>query len=347
MRTVSRLVSTPYRQAVELRNRLYDTGWLRVHRLKRPVVSVGNLTLGGTGKTPTVIALGRMLQESGYSVSVLLRGYKGSHRGGPLLVSDGRRIGSEAAVAGDEALVIAKNLPEALVTVGKDRARAGQWVESWSSVDVHLLDDGFQHRRLDRCLDLVLVDVTNPFGDGLMVPAGQLREPLEALARADAVMLTRTHPGGSYERLTRELQHFKPGIPCLLSRQILESASERAPRGETLEVSLEGRRALAFAGLANPEQFFVSLRQSGVDLAQTLRFGDHHRYSTRDLAAIRRRCQALQVDTVITTEKDAENFPASSMDLETLQVLTVKVTFEFVGNGLRELLRLAMGRESR
>ncbi len=347
MRTAWRLVSTSYEQVVRLRNRLYDIGWFRVHHLDRPVISVGNLTLGGTGKTPTVIALGRMLQRSGYSVSVLLRGYKGRHRGGPLLVSDGRRIRSEAAVAGDEALVIARNLPEALVTVGKNRARAGRWVESWSPVDVHLLDDGFQHRKLGRCLDLVLVDVTNPFGGGWMVPSGQLREPLEALGRADAVVLTRTRPGDGYERLTDRLRRFKPGIPCFLSRQVLESASERATRGEAVETLLAGRRALAFAGLANPEQFFLSLRQNGVELVQTLRFGDHHRYSARDLAAIGRRCRELQVETVITTEKDAENLPASSLDLERLQVLTVKVAFEFVGEGLPELLRLRMGRESR
>ena len=342
MRTASWLASASYEQVVRLRNRLYDRGWFRAHRLNRPVISVGNLTLGGTGKTPTVIALGRMLQRSGYCVSVLLRGYKGRHRGGPLLVSDGRRIRSEADLAGDEALVIAKNLPEALVTVGKNRAKAGQWVESRSPVDVHLLDDGFQHRRLDRCLDLVLVDVTNPFGGGLMVPLGRLREPIEALGRADAVILTRTRPGDSYERLTRKLRHFNPGMPCFFSRQVLESASERTLQGGRVEVPLAGCRALAFAGLANPEQFFDSLRQHRVNLVQTLRFGDHHRYSARDWASIRERCRALRVETVITTEKDAENFPASSPDLEALQVLTVKVTFEFVGNGLRELLLLAM-----
>ena len=241
----SRLVSAAYEQVVRLRNRGYDAGWLEVQRLERPVISVGNLTLGGTGKTPTVIALGKMLQAAGHSVSVLLRGYKGRHRGGPLPVSDGRRIRSDSGLAGDEALVIARNLPGARVTVGKDRAGAGRWIESREAVDLHLLDDGFQHRQLHRCLDLVLVDVTNPFGGGRMVPSGQLREPLEALRRADAVILTRTRTGEDYDTLTRELRRFKPELPCFLSTQTIEPVARGTSREEKAEALLAGCRALA------------------------------------------------------------------------------------------------------
>lgn len=340
MKSLLRFISKIYELLVRLRNKLYDRGWLKVHRLDRPVISVGNLTLGGTGKTPTVITLGKILQQSGYSVSVLLRGYKGHYGGGPLLVSDGNQLRTEASRAGDEALVIAKNLPTALVTVAKNRAAAGKWVESWSSVDVHLLDDGFQHRRVDRCLDLVLVDVTNPFGGGSIVPSGKLREPVEALRRADAVILTRTHPGNSYQPLITQVQHLKPDIPCFLAMQVLQSASERTAQGELVEVSLARCRALAFAGLANPKQFFDSLRDGQVELAETLYFPDHHRYTPRDLTAIRDRCRDLQIKTVITTEKDSENFLVSS--LAPLRVLTVKVTFEFKGNGLRRLLAQVM-----
>ena len=334
----SRLLATTYEQAVRLRNRGYEAGWFRVQRLDRPVISIGNLTLGGTGKTPTVIALGRMLQGAGYSVSVLLRGYKGRHRGGPLLVSDGRRILSQSALAGDEALVIARNLPGALVTIGKDRAKAGRWIESRRPVDLHLLDDGFQHRKLHRCLDLVLVDVTNPFGGGQVVPAGQLREPLKALRRADAVILTRTRPGQDYDHLTRKIRGFKPGLPCIRSTQTLESVAGKTAGGERVEAPLAGCRALAFAGLANPEQFFDSLRRQGVELVQTLPFGDHHRYSARELSAIGRRCRELQADTAITTEKDAENLPPASLHPPALQVLIARVSFQFAGNGLQELL---------
>jgi len=342
-----RLVSAAYEQVVRLRNRGYDAGWCKVQRLERPVISVGNLTLGGTGKTPAVIALGTMLQGAGYSVSVLLRGYKGRHRGGPLPVSDGRRIRSQSDLAGDEALVIARNLPGARVTVDRDRARAGRWIESRGAANLHLLDDGFQHRRLHRCLDLVLVDVTNPFGGGRMVPWGQLREPPEALRRADAVILTRTRPGQDYDRLTRELRRFKPELPCFRSTQTVEPVARRTALGETVEAPLAGCRALAFAGLANPHQFFDGLSQQGVELVQTLPFSDHHRYSIGELTAIGERCRELQVGTAITTEKDAENLPPASLHPPDLRVLIARVSFAFVGEGPREMLLRALDEESR
>lgn len=342
-----RLVSAVYEQVVRLRNRGYDAAWFRTHGLERPVISVGNLTLGGTGKTPAVIALGKMLQGAGYSVSVLLRGYKGRHRGGPLPVSDGRRVRTDSRRAGDEALVIARNLPGALVTVGRDRARAGRWIESRGAVDLHLLDDGFQHRRLHRCLDLVLVDVTNPFGGGRLAPSGRLREPPEALRRADAVILTRTRPGQDYDPLTRQIRRFKPELPCFLSTQTVEPVARRTALGETVEAPLAGCRALAFAGLANPHQFFDSLSQQGVELVQTLPFSDHHRYSIRELTAIGERCRELQVGTAITTEKDAENLPPASLHPPDLRVLITRVSFAFVGEDLRGMLLRALDEESR
>ena len=347
MVTASRLVAAAYEQVVRLRNRGYDAGWFKVHRLARPVISVGNLTLGGTGKTPTVIALGKMLQAKGYSVSVLLRGYKGRHQGGPLPVSDGRRIRSASDLAGDEALVIARNLPGARGTVGRDRSGAGRWIEGREAADLHLLDDGFQHRQLHRCLDLVLVDVTNPFGGGRMVPSGQLREPPEALRRADAVILTRTRTGQDYDPLTRKLRSFKPDLPCFRSTQSLEPVARGTARGERVEGPLAGCRALAFAGLANPRQFFDSLRRQGVELVRTLSFGDHHRYSTRELGAIGRQCRELRVDTAITTEKDAENLPPPSLHPAAHRVLIARVSFEFVGDGLRDLLLQRLEKEFR
>ncbi len=347
MMTPSQLVSAAFGQVVRLRNRGYDAGWFKVQHLVKPVISVGNLTLGGTGKTPTVIALGKMLQGAGYSVSVLLRGYKGRHRGGPLPVSDGRRIRSQSDQAGDEALVIARNLPGAMVTVGKNRGGAGRWIEGRDAADLHLLDDGFQHRQLHRCLDLVLVDVTNPFGGGRIVPSGQLREPPEALDRADAVILTRTRTEQDYAPLTHKLRRFNPDLRCFRSTQTLEPLACRTARGERVEAPLAGCRALAFAGLANPQQFFDSLRHHGVELAQALPFGDHHRYSTRELSAIGERCRELRVEAAITTEKDAENLPPASLHPPALRVLIARVSFEFVGDGLRDLLLQTLEKEFR
>ena len=331
------LVAKLYEAGVRLRNHLYSVGLLRVRQLRQPVISVGNLTMGGTGKTPTVIALGQMLQASGYSVSVLLRGYKGQNQGDPLLVSDGKALLSSSRIAGDEALVIARSLPGALVVVAKDRAQAGAWVESRFAVDAHLLDDGFQHLKIYRDLNLLLVDVTNPFAGGRLPPAGRLREPLQAINRADAVILTRAQMDCNYQALIQLLQGYKPGIPCLLARQQLVSAVEFGQKKSLDMGSLKGTSALAFAGIANPFQFFNSLQDWGFQLSYKMSFPDHHRYTPRDLNRIKEKCLERGIETVVTTEKDAENFEASRLD--PLRVVVVKIAFEFDDlEGLRKLL---------
>lgn len=327
-----------YETGVRLRNGLYSSGLLQVKRLRQPVISVGNLTMGGTGKTPTVIALGQLLQASGCCVSVLLRGYKGRNQDGPLLVSDGKRVLTSSGIAGDEALVIAKNLPGALVVVAKDRAQAGAWVESRFSVGAHLLDDGFQHLKIYRDLNLLLVDVTNPFGGGNVPPAGRLREPLQAISRADAVILTRVQTGHNYQDLIGLVQRYKPGVPCLLARQQFVSAATINPEESFSIGNLIGASALAFAGLGNPFQFFDSLQNWGVRLSYKMSFPDHHRYTHRDLNRIREKCLGRGIDTVVTTEKDAENFQANQLD--PLRVVVVKTAFEFEDvEELRRLLR--------
>jgi tetraacyldisaccharide 4'-kinase len=313
-----------YEAGVRIRNGLYSSGLRRVHRLKQPVISVGNLTMGGTGKTPTVIALGRMLQEAGCSVSVLLRGYKGENIGEPLLVSDGESLLASSQSAGDEAVVIAKNLPRAIVAVGKDRVRTGEWVEQRFRVDAHLLDDGFQHLRLYRNLNLLLVDVTNPFGGERPPPLGRLRESLDGIQRADAVLLTRTQPGGNYQSLIERVRSYKPSILCFRVTQKLVVSSRSQDSGLP---GLDGLTALAVAGIANPTQFFDLLERQGLKLADTLVFPDHHRYSVRDLKQVKKRCKQREMEFVVTTEKDAENLDASALD--PLRLIVVKVTFVF------------------
>jgi tetraacyldisaccharide 4'-kinase len=330
-------VAKVYEAGIRLRNWLYSDGRFRVHHLKQPVISVGNITMGGTGKTPTVIALGHLLQTAGYSVSILLRGYKGINRGRPLLVSNGRTILTDSRIAGDEALVIAKNLPGSLVVVAKNRAQAGAWVESRFPVDVHLLDDGFQHRKVYRNLNLVLVDVTNPFERGRLPPLGRLREPLEGLSRSDAVILSRTQIGQDYQSIIDIVRSHNPGIPCFLARQRFASATIFHRGQEATVRNVQNTRALAFAGIANTRQFFNSLQEWGVRLVDTLSFPDHHRYRSVDLDRIKKKCLELGIETVVTTEKDGENFEACHLD--PLRVVVVKVSFEFDDlEGLRKML---------
>lgn len=328
-----------YEGLVRFRNRLYGAGMRPVVRLKHPVISIGNLTMGGTGKTPTVIELGRILQNSGLKISVLSRGYRGKHRGGPLLVSDGQQILTNARTAGDEALVIARNLPKALVVVARDRGEGGKWLENRFAVEVHLLDDGFQHLKLHRDLNLLLIDVSNPFAGG-MPPLGHLREPLEAIRRADCVILTRTERGHHYDDLIHQLRQYQPEVPFFQASQEIVSGRDL---GQTLSFPIEnlnGKNMIAFAGIANPSQFFSLLRRSDLRLMDTLSFPDHHEYKKADLERIKTSCREKGVDVCITTEKDAEKLEPG--EFEPLRVVSSKVVFEF--NDLEAVRKLMLNR---
>ena len=319
-------IAALYGVVVRLRAWAYASGVLRTERLRAPVISVGNLTMGGTGKTPTTIALGKQLLDYGLRVGVLSRGYKGEHGSGPLLVSDGQRIHATAKEAGDEALVIARNLPGALVAVANRRAEAGAWLEKHFGVDVHLLDDGFQHLQLHRDLNLIVVDVTNPFGGGLP-PRGRLREPLAAIRRADAVILSRTEVGHDYKDLIEKIQRYKPDIPCLLASQKLVSLRRL---GEEKEVPLEALSdvaVVAFAGIGNPSQFLTTLGQAGIRVVQSFSFPDHHHYRAQDYQRLVRDCEERDVTALITTEKDAEKLSAA--EFRPREVFAAKLAFEF------------------
>jgi len=318
-------VASLYSAAVRLRGWSYAAGILHTARLQAPVISIGNLTMGGTGKTPTTIAVGRMLLGLGHRVAVLSRGYKGTYDG-PLLVSDGQRIHATATEAGDEALVIARNLPKALVAVAKKRAEAGAWLEKRFGVDVHLLDDGFQHLQLHRDLDLIVVDVTNPFGGGLP-PRGRLREPLSAIRRADAVILSRTEAGCSYDELIATVRRFRPGVPYLQVRQRLVSVRKLGAEDDLPLEVLRGLAVLAFAGIGNPIQFLRTLELAGIRVVQSVFYPDHHRYGVQDYKRLAHESEKLSVSALVTTEKDAEKL--SVAEFKTRAVFIAKVAFEF------------------
>jgi len=319
-------IAALYGAVVRLRGWGYAAGVLRTDRLQAPVISIGNLTMGGTGKTPTTIALGKRLLDSGHRVAILSRGYKGEHSGEPLLVSDGQCIHATAKEAGDEALVIARNLPRALVAVARKRAQAGAWLEKHFGVDVHLLDDGFQHLQLHRDLNLLVVDATNPFGGGLP-PCGRLREPLDAIRRADAIILSRTEVGHGYDELIKKIRRHKPGIPCLFVHQRLVSLRKLGEEKELPLEALSDVDVVAFAGIGNPSQFLTTLGKAGIRVVQSFSFPDHHYYQTRDNHSLVRECEKLNVNVLITTEKDAEKLSAA--DFVPRKVFAAKLVFEF------------------
>lgn len=286
-----------YSLAVRLRAELYRFGILNTLRLPRPVVSIGNITVGGTGKTPVTAYIARFLLEQGLRVAVLSRGYGGSLEGQTCVVSDGKTIMLSALESGDEPYLLASTVPGLMVVIGTDRYAAGLLAIQQLSPDIFLLDDGFQHLRLHRDLNILLMDFSRPFGNSLTLPAGILREPMAAMCRADLIIFTRAHEGAAISTNAH-------GIPaCISSHTITDllplSGGTPVPFSHCL-----GHKVLAFAGIADPYSFFEGLRAKGMNLVQGLHFPDHVVYSKERCNEITDAMRTSGADFLITTEKD-------------------------------------------
>lgn len=293
-----KFLSLFYSLVLRLRAFAYGAGLLRSRRLPRPVISVGNLTVGGTGKTPMVAWLARYLLEKGRRVVVLSRGYGGSAHGDVRMVSDGERILLSPNEAGDEPVLLAKTVPGLAVVIGADRYRAGEYALETLKPDIFILDDGYQHIRLQRDLNVLLVDSRRPFGNGFTFPAGLLREPVVAAGRADIVIATRSQDGVG-------LTNPVPGKPFLTAAHTLEGIIPLEGGALAPFSRLKGVRVMAFSGIADPGCFFDDLERAGVPLVTTLAFPDHSTYGDEELAAICRLRDTSQSAILITTGKDA------------------------------------------
>ncbi|MCS6898022.1 MAG: tetraacyldisaccharide 4'-kinase, partial [Nitrospira sp.] len=257
----------------------YRQGWSAPSRLPCRVISVGNLTLGGTGKTPMVLLLVEWLQAEGQKVAVLSRGYKRAKGLDRLLVCDGDRLLVGPSEAGDEPFLIAKRCPSAIVAVGADRTAVGRWVLARHKVDCIILDDGFQHLELHRDVDLVLLDATDAAGLDALVPAGRLREPLKGLARATAVVITRADFKDGVEAIHQRLRAAGLAFDDVseVSFRPESLMSVRGDERRPLEWSRE-KRAWLVSGIGNGESFHRSAEAAGIAIAGQTIFGDHHRY---------------------------------------------------------------------
>ena len=318
-----------YRGIVALRNHLYDRNILPVHHLPCPIISVGNITVGGTGKTPTVIMIAKLLAATGWRPAVLSRGYAGSATSPVNIVSDGEKLLMFPAEAGDEPVLMAKNLPGIPVITGVKRYLTGQEAIGRFGVNILVLDDAYQHRQIHRDTNIVLLGGSSPVGNGCLLPAGPLREPISALQRADMAVITGTTAGTppNCEGGSPHLKRLLPeGLPVYTGQhhpqQLIQAVS-----GNTVPLSdLEGKRVCAFSGIASPESFRQTIQGLGGIITTFLTFPDHHNYSGKDICAIGETAKKDRADFTITTEKDGVKlgrYPDFMRQIHMLQIAMV------------------------
>lgn len=310
----------------------YRTGLRKKRRLRVPVVSVGNLTFGGTGKTPAVETLCRIIQAGGRKPAIISRGHGGRARG-CIVVSDGESLMCGSDEAGDEPVQLARSLPGVPVVVGRDRRAAGDLVCTRFRPDLVVLDDGMQYWQLERDLEIAVLDARRPFGSGLVMPAGDLREPAGGLGRAD-ILLVNVSSGldqKAYNSLVSRLSRIAPRATIFRCRR---EPVDVVTAGGNESIGLHRIRRLrvfAFCGIGDPNAFVDSLESLGVDLVGAMGFPDHHRYSQSDIERIRRESNDAAAQIVITTEKDVARLGGRVSEIPELCILKVKLEIEEVG----------------
>jgi tetraacyldisaccharide 4'-kinase len=310
-----------YGVIVRLRVILYRKGVFKTRQLPCKVISVGNISVGGAGKTPLVAALAKELRQRGLRVAILSRGYKGTRERTGGIVSDGERQYLTPAEAGDEPFMLASQLPDVPVLVGKKRYAMGIKAGERFALDVLILDDGFQHLGVKRDVDLVLIDARRGFGNGHLFPRGPLREPRAGLRRASLLVLTKAEVTSSQRKIQKQLRRYAPGVPLYRSRY--KSVYLRdAVSGVLLTPDwLHKKKVITFAGIADPQYFFLLVKESGAELLQTISFPDHYNYAIDDVAMLR--AQGKGVDAFVTTEKDfvkLQQLPLNDIPLYSLGI---------------------------
>jgi len=286
-----------FKTVVAIKNYLYDTGRLRPVHSSAFVICVGNITWGGTGKTTLIIQMAQRLLNERYRVAVISRGYR-RKSSGLRVVSDGERIYGSWREAGDEPYLIAQSVPSAIVVVAKKRSEAFRFVQKYSP-QIILLDDGFQHRRAGRDLDIVLIDASEDLQKQRMIPFGKLREPISSLRRADAVVLTHSR---NMLRSTERWLRNHIDVPYFRADYFSKQ-------------DWNGKKVAAFCGIGGPQHFFDLLKESGAKLLLEQSFHDHHIYSADELLELEREARIAGADALVTTSKDAVRLPQNVLNL--------------------------------
>jgi len=299
------LLSAAYEAAIWLYVRPFEIGLRKRRRLGRPVISVGNITVGGTGKTPTVQYLCRGMAGRGWNPAVLSYGYAGSLRGRFGIVSDRSGVRLTPEFAGDEPVMLAVSMPGIPVLVCKDRVRSGRAAISELGADVLLLDDGFQVWKLHRDFDIVLVNVANPLDNGRTLPAGRLREPPRAVRRADCIIGIGDRKPDLRGKALARIREYLPSAPIYFGRFSPHKLVLLADGSELPVEAIRGKKVLALSAIANPASFEETLAAAGAMIVREERLPDHHLYSEEDVQRIDRSAANDRAEIIVTTEKDA------------------------------------------
>ncbi len=336
-------LSRVFQVAIKVRRFLYNSRILRDSTLGVQVIAIGNLTVGGTGKTPVVEKFARELRDQGRNVAILSRGYRSKpvpfHQWllnklflrddttPPRVVSDGKSLLLDSEMAGDEPYMLASNLKDVVVLVDKDRVKSGRFAIEKFGCDTLLLDDGFQYWKLrGRRQDIVLVDCQQPFGNERLLPRGTLREPPSHLARANTIFITKSD--GNTAELRRRIAQHNPVagiIECIHHPLYMEDVFT----GQRINLeAIKGRRVASLSGIAQPESFEQSLVKIGADLVYSKRFADHHRFSQQEVINAINRSKKRSAEAIITTQKDAVRFP--KIDRRDLPIYFMRVEIKIL-----------------
>jgi tetraacyldisaccharide 4'-kinase len=307
-----------YELIVRLRNWMYTYGWIKIYRVPVPVISIGNITLGGTGKTPVTISIAKQLVAAGKKTAVISRGY-GRRSSGVVVVSDGIKLLCSAEESGDEPYLIAARVPEAVVIVAARRVDAAYTAVNHYGCDVILLDDGFQHRAMGRNCDIVLIDCNHELLRDCMFPAGSLREPLSGLKRANVIVFTNippdlNHSDGCMQALSTAMAQLSPDAAQCQCQFIPSGLFPvfKAQGGQMQLGELQNKAAVAFCGIAKPDRFFSALDSLGVQTVVRQTYGDHYWYKDADIREIKHQLENSGSNLIVTTAKDAVRLQSMS-----------------------------------
>ena len=330
-------MSLVFGAVVGVRDFLYRVGLMRRHPLGIQVISIGNVTAGGTGKTPVTEIFARTLAAEGRKVAILSRGYRRKEApwwrrmftqviDPPLVVSDGRHVLLDSAVGGDEPYMLASNLPGVAVVVDRNRVKAGRYAVKRLGCNTLILDDGFQYQKLKHSIEVVLVDATNPFGNGNLLPRGILREPARRLKRADIIFLTKCR--GDVSAVRDEVRRYNRTaeiVECNHTPKLLRDVWSR----EEFPLSwLQGKTTCTLSGIASPKGFENSLRRLGARVVWCERYADHHRYDSSEILYALNRTADRGADALVTTEKDAVRFPR--LETTPVRCLYLRIAIEIL-----------------